>query len=82
MAEHGKAPHRTARTASGAVLVLLGLALALLPEDWIERSLGFEPDADSGAVEVLLVLVPLVIGALLLAPALVDRVRHAARSER
>ncbi|PRY15302.1 hypothetical protein [Kineococcus rhizosphaerae] len=64
------------------MLVLLGLALALLPEDWIERTLGFAPDAGSGALEVLLVLVPLVLGVLLLTPPLVHRVRRAARSGR
>jgi apolipoprotein N-acyltransferase len=43
-------------------LVVLGVAVAFLPKDWIEETVAFEPDAGNGIVELAIVLVPIVIG--------------------
>lgn len=52
--------------AVGAALVALGLVLATLPAQFIERSLHVEPDGGSGALELAIVLVLLGAGAALL----------------
>jgi apolipoprotein N-acyltransferase len=57
--------------AVGMVLVVMGVLFATLPKDWIEETLGFEPDAGNGSFELLIVLVPLVLGVALIARALV-----------
>jgi hypothetical protein len=51
----------------GMALAALAVAVATLPRDWIEANLGLEPDAGSGVLELLLILVPLVLGVALLA---------------
>lgn len=51
----------------GAVLVVVGLLFAALPKDWLEETFAIEPDAGNGSVELLLVLVPIVIGGALIA---------------
>ena len=52
--------------ALGATLVAVGLVTAALPPRFIEDRFGFEPDAGSGALELLIVLVLLAGGATLL----------------
>jgi hypothetical protein len=53
--------------AVGAILVVAGILFAALPKDWLEQRFGFEPDGGNGFVELLMVLVPIVIGAVLIA---------------
>jgi hypothetical protein len=68
------------RVLLGIALVLCGLAFALLPKTWIEDALGFEPDAGNGLVELLLALLPLLVGILLLtAPLMLKVGRHVMR---
>jgi hypothetical protein len=43
----------------------LGTAASALPEDWIERRLGFSPDGGNGLLEFLWVAAPFVVAALL-----------------
>ena len=50
------------RAIAAAILVAVGIALAVLPGDWIERIIGADPDRGSGLVEFLLPGIPLVIG--------------------
>ena len=54
------------RLIAGAVLILIGVGFALLSKEWIEETLGFEPDGGSGALELAFVLVPVGIGVALL----------------
>jgi hypothetical protein len=51
----------------GAVLVVVGILFAALPKDWLEETFAIEPDAGNGFVELLLVLVPIVVGGALIA---------------
>jgi hypothetical protein len=51
----------------GAVLVLVGILLATLPKDWLETNFGIEPDAGDGFVELLIFLLPIVVGAAIMA---------------
>jgi apolipoprotein N-acyltransferase len=60
-----------AKVIVGAILVGVGMLLALLPKDWIEETFGFEPDAGNGMLELALILVPIVLGVALIAVALV-----------
>jgi hypothetical protein len=54
---------RTALLAGlAALLVCLGLALALLPKDWIEGRFEVEPDGGDGSFELLLALIPICLG--------------------
>ena len=46
----------------GGILVAIGILLAALPKDWLEERFAIEPDAGNGLVELLLVLVPVVVG--------------------
>ncbi len=46
----------------GALFITCGVLFAVLPKDWIESRFGFEPDQGSGALELLLVLVPVALG--------------------
>ncbi len=58
-------------------LVLLGLAVAALPKEWIEETFGFEPDQGNGLVELALAVVPIAAGVALGAVVLVTRYRTA-----
>ena len=51
----------------GGILVAIGILLAALPKDWLEERFAIEPDAGNGLVELLLVLVPVVVGVALIA---------------
>jgi len=57
--------------AAGGLLIALGLIFAVLPKQWIEEVLGFEPDAGSGLLEFALASIPIIIGAACIAVALV-----------
>ena len=52
---------RSWRIVAGIVLVAVGLALLALPKEWIESESGSDP-GDNGLFELLLGLVPLVLG--------------------
>lgn len=45
-----------------ACLILVGVGLALAPEDWVEMVSGFDPDNGNGMVEAALAAIPIVIG--------------------
>jgi hypothetical protein len=62
-----------AKVIVGAILVGVGVLLALLPKDWIEETFGFEPDAGNGMLELALILIPIVLGVALIAVALIRR---------
>jgi hypothetical protein len=53
---------RVAQAIAAGVFVTLGLALALLPKDWIEVVLGADSDRGDGSAELAMVLAPLAIG--------------------
>ncbi len=57
--------------AAGVILLMIGSAFATLPKEWIEESIGFEPDGGSGLVELAIIAVPIVVGAAMLGKALV-----------
>ena len=65
----------------GGLLIAIGFVLAALPKDWLEERFAIEPDAGSGLVELLLVLVPVVAGAALVVRGWVAR-RRAVRGTR
>lgn len=68
------------KVVAGVVLILIGVGFALLSKEWIEETLGFEPDGGDGTLELAFVLVPIAIGIGLLVSALSAlRRRHAAR---
>ena len=56
----------TTLTVLGLVLIVAGLVLAFLPDQWIEDWLAVEPDGGDGTFEALFALVPLAAGAALL----------------
>lgn len=55
--------------ASAFLLILCGVAFAAMPKDWIESTLGFEPDGGNGMIELFIAIVPIVAGLCLLAVA-------------
>jgi hypothetical protein len=61
--------------AIGVILVIAGILFAALPKDWMEESLGVEPDGGNGFVELLLFVVPVVVGVILIARVLLARRR-------
>ena len=64
----------------GGILVALGILFAALPKDWLEERFAIEPDAGNGAVELLLVLVPILLGAAVIARAWLVGRRDARRT--
>ena len=64
----------------GGILVAIGILLAALPKDWLEERFAVEPDAGNGLVELLLVVVPVVVGAALIARGWVARRRDVRRT--
>jgi len=44
------------------LFILIGLAMALLPMEWIEERFDVEPDGGNGSLELLLTLIPIGIG--------------------
>lgn len=45
-----------------ALFLSVGLAAALLPKDWIESMFEAEPDGGDGSFELLLALIPALLG--------------------
>jgi uncharacterized membrane protein YdbT with pleckstrin-like domain len=43
----------------------LGMAAAVLPDNWIEQRFGFSPDGGNGVLEFLWVAAPLTLAAIL-----------------
>jgi hypothetical protein len=72
-------PRRT-QIVVGGILIAVGIMLAALPKDWLEERFAIEPDAGNGLVELLLVLVPVVVGAALIARGWVARRREVRRT--
>jgi uncharacterized membrane protein YcjF (UPF0283 family) len=64
------------KIAAGALLVIVGLAVALLSKEWIEETFGFEPDGGNGLLELALSLVPIAIGVWLLLNVALARIRR------
>jgi hypothetical protein len=58
------------KLAVAMIAIAAGVLAGVLPKEWIEESIGFEPDGGSGLVELLFIAVPIVAGALLAAQAL------------
>jgi hypothetical protein len=56
----------------------VGIAAAVLPDDWIEQRFGISPDGGNGAVEFLWVAAPLALAAVLAIGLLRTRYRAAA----
>ena len=74
--------HRSGRSwiTLGVILVVVGILFAALPKDWLEETFAIEPDAGNGFVELLIVVVPIVIGGALIARGVVasrNQVRRA-----
>ena len=65
----------------GGILIAIGIGLAALPKDWLEERFAIEPDAGNGLVELLLFVVPVVVGVALVVRGLVAR-RRAVRGTR
>ena len=61
----------------GVILVVVGILLATLPKDWMEETFGVEPDGGNGFVELLLFIVPVVVGVALIARVMLTRRRPA-----
>jgi hypothetical protein len=53
------------KLAVGVALIAVGVLAAALPKDWIEETLGFEPDGGNGLVELAIAAVPIALGAAL-----------------
>jgi hypothetical protein len=66
----------------GGLLIAAGIVVAALPKDWIEETFGVDPDAGSGFLELLIALVPVLVGALLLGLAYLDRRQSVGRTAR
>lgn len=46
---------------AATVLLLLALGFSVLPRTWIEFTFGVDPDGGSGALELMLIIVPVAI---------------------
>jgi hypothetical protein len=46
-----------------SISLAIGVVFGLLPRNWIELRLGFDPDGGSGWVESLLIFIPIAIAA-------------------
>lgn len=68
--------------AIGVILIAIGVAFAALPKQWIEDTLGFEPDGGNGMLELLMALVPVVVGLAMVAAGVVRRSSEPARRAR
>lgn len=61
------------------VLIAFSVVAAALPKEWIEETLGFEPDGGNGLVELAIAVVPFTIGVFLVVSVLASRRRERAR---
>jgi hypothetical protein len=68
------------RVILGSVLVLFGVLIALQPFDWIEARYHVDPDAGSGALELVVSTVLVGAGALVLGAVWRSRYRRADRA--
>ena len=59
------ADFKTLRIRIGLALIVLGLLLSVIPDDWIETVFGLSPDNGDGLAEAALAGVPIAIGCLL-----------------
>lgn len=59
----------------GSLVLILGVLLATLPKDWIEETIGIDPDAGSGTLELVIALGAIVVGLALIVPVAFRRVR-------
>jgi hypothetical protein len=64
------------RLTLGFALIVIGIVLAAIPDDWIETTTGFSPDNGNGLAEAALAGVPIAIGCILAADALVSTFRR------
>jgi hypothetical protein len=60
-------------------LIAFSVVAAALPKEWIEETLGFEPDGGNGLVELAIAVVPFTIGVFLAVSVLVSRRRERAQ---
>jgi hypothetical protein len=56
-------------------LIAFSVLAAALPKEWIEETLGFEPDGGNGLVELAIAVVPFTVGVALAVSVLVSRRR-------
>ena len=59
----------------GSVLVVVGVLFALTPLDWIETRYHVDPDASSGALEVIIPTALVAAGAIVLGSVWLSRAR-------
>ena len=70
------ADFKTLRIRIGLALIVLGLLLSVIPDDWIETVFGLSPDNGDGLAEAALAGVPIAIGCLLAWDALLRAFRR------
>ena len=64
------------RVALGLVLLAVGVALAVIPDDWIETASGWSPDGGDGLAEAAIAGVPIALGCLLISDFLFTALRR------
>lgn len=60
------------------ILLTTGIVFWTLPDRWIESQLRLNPDGGSGLLELLLVVIPIVVGVVLMVVSLTHRERRVA----
>jgi hypothetical protein len=67
---------RPVRLAIGFGLIAIGIAIACLPDDWIESASGWSPDNGNGLAEAALAGAPIALGCILAADAIYSSLRR------